>query len=313
MQVEQGEIIALLGESGSGKTTLLRVIGGFERPDNGSIEVGTVTVVGKQFVAPEKRNIGMVFQDYALFPHFNIAKNIAFGLAKMPGEQQQQRVAELLKLVGLSGYEKRYPHELSGGQQQRIAIARALASSPPLLLLDEPFSNLDESLKRKVRLEIKTIFKQSNTTAIFVTHDVNDALAVADRIAVIKEGELQQLDTPEALYETPKTPYVAQLMHNANVLECAVSNEQLITPLGTFAANGHTEKVQMVVYPQELEIVAQGGVAGTVKSCCFFANTYEIIATINDQELVLHAPQQHAPGSTINIAYQTSKPRIIHG
>lgn len=214
LHIEKGKTLALLGESGSGKTTLLRLLAGLEQLTEGKIRVHNTTVSAKTaqeniFVKPEKRKIGMFFQNYALFPHLNVAENIAYGLDKTT--DKATRIAEMLELVELQNYQKRYPHELSGGQQQRIALARALAPRPSLLLLDEPFSNLDEQLKLQVRKDIKTIIEQSQTTSILVTHDLQDALALADTLAVMRNGKIEQLGTAQELYQTPQTHYVATL------------------------------------------------------------------------------------------------------
>ncbi|MCX7695972.1 MAG: ABC transporter ATP-binding protein [Caloramator sp.] len=183
LEIEKGEIVALLGPSGSGKSTILRLISGLEIPNEGEIIVNNRVLYNKNiFIEPEKRGIGMVFQDYALFPHMTVEKNILFGIEKINKEEKQRILDEVLELVDMKEYKKRYPHELSGGQQQRVAIARALAPKPSLLLLDEPFSNLDADLKKRIRTEIKDILKKSNTTSIFVTHDIEDAKDVADRI-----------------------------------------------------------------------------------------------------------------------------------
>lgn len=223
-ELKKGELLGLLGPSGCGKTTLLRMIAGFEKPNNGTVELAGAFVSGNGFwVAPEKRHTGMVFQDYALFPHLTVADNIAFGLrSKKPRLNRitiGQRVREILNLVGLGGLEKRYPHELSGGQQQRIALGRALAPQPELILLDEPLSNLDVQVRERLRHEIRTILKSTNTAAIFVTHDQEEAMAIADTIGVMHSGNLEQLDTPENLYVQPESRFVAEFVTQANFVE----------------------------------------------------------------------------------------------
>lgn len=186
LKIEKGEIVALLGPSGSGKSTILRLISGLEVPSMGEIIVENRTLYNKDiFIEPEKRGIGMVFQDYALFPHMTVEKNVLFGVGNVDKKEKQRILDEVLELVDMKDFKKRYPHELSGGQQQRIAIARALAPKPSLILLDEPFSNLDANLRKKIRNEIKDILKKSHTTSIFVTHDIEDANDVADRIVNI--------------------------------------------------------------------------------------------------------------------------------
>ena len=237
LQINKGEIASLLGPSGCGKTTVLRAIAGFQSVQSGRIvlmqrEVSSPTV----HVPPERRKIGMVFQDYALFPHLDAAGNIGFGLHGLTAAERKQRVAELLELVGLAAYAHRSPHELSGGQQQRVALARALAPSPALLLMDEPFSNLDIALREKLAIEVRDLLKETGTTAIIVTHDQNEAFAVADRIAVLAEGRLQQWGTAMDLYHRPANPFVAGFI-GEGVMVTGTINAQgcLHNALGTFA------------------------------------------------------------------------------
>lgn len=211
--LKKGNILAVVGESGSGKTTLIRLIAGLETIDEGKIVINSNIVSSNSvFIEPQQRNIGMVFQDYALFPHFTIYKNIAYGLSKH--ENKEERVCEVLKLVGLSGMEKRYPHELSGGQQQRIALARALAPKPALLILDEPFSNLDVVMRNQLRKDILKILKKTTTTAIFVTHDIKDALEVSDEIIVLKNGIVLQQGKTIEIFNSPESSYVKLLFDN---------------------------------------------------------------------------------------------------
>ncbi len=212
-QLQAGEIGCLLGPSGCGKTTVLRCIAGFEHVAAGSIYIENKLIGSNAFHVPaEQRNIGMVFQDYALFPHLTVEANIAFGLRGANADTRRARVAELLKTVGLLGQERKYPHELSGGQQQRVALARALAPRPRLLLLDEPFSNLDVDLRERLALEVRAILKAEGTTAILVTHDQHEAFALADQIGVMSDGSIQQFDTPYNLYHRPVNRFVADFV-----------------------------------------------------------------------------------------------------
>ncbi|WP_179351304.1 ABC transporter ATP-binding protein [Winogradskyella vidalii] len=205
-----GDVCAIVGESGSGKTTLVRLIAGLERPDNGSILLADKVIASvNKFVQPEKRKIGLVFQEYALFPHLTILDNILYGISKL--KNKKVRAQEMLDLVGLSGMEKRYPHQLSGGQQQRVALARALAPKPSLLILDEPFSNLDAMLRMQLRNEVFDIIKKTGVTVLFVTHDTQDALSVADEILILQKGKVVQKDAAANLYVKPNTLYVASL------------------------------------------------------------------------------------------------------
>src|SRR5690554_2919066 len=218
--LNKGEILALVGESGSGKTTLLRLIAGLEHPDSGNMRLGGEIIVnGQKSLAANKRKTGMVFQDYALFPHLTIFGNVAFGLNGFNKKEIGQRVYETLELTGLKEDVKKYPHQLSGGQQQRVALARALAPRPMLLLMDEPFSNLDTILRDQVREEVRQIIKSVGITAILVTHDTKDAFSTADQIAVMHNGKLLQIDTPDALYNNPNSSYVAELFGKSNNLE----------------------------------------------------------------------------------------------
>lgn len=208
-----GEIGVLIGPSGCGKTTLLRAVAGLERASAGTIRLGDVLVSSPaQHVPAEARRIGMVFQDYALFPHLDVGRNVAFGIDQLPRAQRAARVAEVLGLVGLAGTERRFAHELSGGQQQRVALARALAPAPQLLLLDEPFSNLDVDLRERLAIEVRAILKAANATALFVTHDQLEAFAVGDRIGVMEDGALHQWDDAYTLYHRPATRFVADFI-----------------------------------------------------------------------------------------------------
>ena len=211
LSVEEGEILALLGPSGCGKTTALRLIAGLESPDTGTIEINGQVVDGPgTAVPPEKRQVGMVFQEYALFPHMNVKDNIAFGLPR--GPSRAERTREMVSLASLETLEGRMPHELSGGQQQRVALARALAPWPDVLLLDEPFSNLDSALRNQVRQETRDILKASGATAIFVTHSRDEAMVLGDKVAIMNVGRVEQVDTPERIYHAPATRYVARFM-----------------------------------------------------------------------------------------------------
>lgn len=214
--LEKGNILAIVGESGSGKTTLIRLITGLETLDQGTIILQGKTVASDTiFIAPEKRKVGMVFQDYALFPHLTVFENISYGISKLV--TKKERVNEVLSLVGLEGLENRYPHELSGGQQQRIALARALAPSPELLILDEPFCNLDVILRVQLREDISKIIKKTNTTAIFVTHDIKDALAISDDILVLQNGKIVQSGKTTAVTANPNNTYVKLLLASVHI------------------------------------------------------------------------------------------------
>jgi iron(III) transport system ATP-binding protein len=232
-----GDVLGLLGPSGCGKTTLLRIIAGFESPQTGTVEIAGQLVAGNgKWVPPEQRYVGMVFQDYALFPHFSVVENIAFGL-RFAKARRREQLTELLALVRLTGLENRYPHELSGGQQQRVALARALAPQPKLLLLDEPLSNLDVQVRLKLREEVLEILKAKGISGIFVTHDQQEALAIADQVAVMRQGSLEQLGTPEEIYNQPASRFVAEFVTQANFLPARRKGHLWETEIGCFALN----------------------------------------------------------------------------
>jgi iron(III) transport system ATP-binding protein len=243
LDLHQGEILGLLGPSGCGKTTLLRLIAGFEQPEEGTIELAGRKVAGAgSWVPPERRDVGMVFQDYALFPHLTVAQNVAFGLEqprrRLNPQKKQQLTHAAIARVGLTGLEQRYPHELSGGQQQRVALARALAPQPTLILLDEPLSNLDVQVRLRLRQEIRDILKSTGTSAIFVTHDQEEALSICDRVAVFYQGNLEQLGTPETLYHEPASRFVAEFVTQANFIPAYWNGQRWQTEIGLFSLNG---------------------------------------------------------------------------
>jgi iron(III) transport system ATP-binding protein len=256
LEVRKGEMLALLGPSGCGKTTLLRMIAGFERPDAGTIAVGDAVVAGPgAWTPPERRRVGMVFQDYALFPHLSVGDNVGFGLQR---EARGQRVAMLLALVDLCGLGDRYPHELSGGQQQRVALARALAPGPDVILLDEPWSNVDPQLRETLRHEVASVLRPLGVTGILVTHDREEAFTVADRIALVRDGAIVQVGTPEELYYEPATRWAAEFVGAGNVLPGEVAGDLVETTLGCFPARGACAPgaggVEVMVRPELLEL-----------------------------------------------------------
>jgi iron(III) transport system ATP-binding protein len=285
LEVDDGDIVAVLGPSGGGKTTLLRIIAGFEVPDEGSVAVRGTTVVssghsGRTMVPAERRRVGIVPQEGALFPHLDVGRNVAFGLPR--GPDAARRVAEVLELVGLPGIERVRPDQLSGGQQQRVALARALAPGPSLVMLDEPFSSLDAALRATVRDEVVSVLRSAGTTAVFVTHDQQEALSVADRVAVLIDGRIAQIGDPTSLYDRPASLAVATFVGEAEVItgrsmgdgtvECAVG---LVRSCGAGAATSGT--VDVVVRPEQLEIVRSpdhdpAAVTGTVRSRSFYGH-----------------------------------------
>jgi len=250
--VERGELVALLGPSGCGKTTLLRLIAGFERPDSGEIMLdGRLVASPRGVVPPERRRVGMVFQDYALFPHLSVAENIAFGV---PRRERRRRLPELLEVVDLEGYERRYPHELSGGQQQRVALARALAPAPSLVLLDEPWSNIDPLLRTAMRDDLAAILRQVGVTVVLVTHDREEAFSLADRIALMRHGTIVQSGSPEALYLQPTDRWAAEFVGAGNFMRGRVEGDLVDTLLGRFPVTGSygSADVDVLIRPELL-------------------------------------------------------------
>jgi len=264
LSVNEGELLTLLGPSGCGKTTTLRMIAGLEEPTEGSITIAGKTVTADAdgaFRKPEERDVGIVFQNYALFPHLNVAENIAFGLQEMDDVDADQRVAELLELVDLEAHEEKMPNQLSGGQQQRVALARSLAPEPDVLLLDEPFSNLDVRLRVEMREEVRRILKRAGVTAISVTHDQEEALSISDRVAIMNDGAIAQIGDPGEVFENPESRFVASFLGQASFLPARVTDDTLETGLGSFdpqLLNGPIEAydgamIDVLVRPDDLQ------------------------------------------------------------
>ncbi|KGN31147.1 ABC transporter [Knoellia sinensis KCTC 19936] len=278
LSVAQGEILALIGPSGCGKSTLLRLVAGLERPDQGTLRVGGEVVAGTasavpnspnssvghapvtraQWVPPEKRRVGLVFQEHALFPHLSVGDNIRFGLDGVRRTEQDARVREVLDLVHLPHVADRYPHELSGGEQQRIALARALAPRPAVVLMDEPFSSLDESLRARVRTDTVDILRATGTTAVLVTHDQTEALTVGDRIGVMRDGVIEQLGTPVQVFERPVSRFVASFMGDADFLPSSVDEHGLACELGLVTVQTDVADAEVVVRPHEVSLTLPG-------------------------------------------------------
>jgi iron(III) transport system ATP-binding protein len=262
LALDQGEILALLGPSGCGKTTLLRAIAGLQPVASGSILInGKVMNDAKQFVPSEKRGIGMIFQDYALFPHLTLAENVLFGV-KLKGAARLAKLSEMLALVKLEGLEQRYPHELSGGQQQRVSIARALAYEAQILLLDEPFSNIDAKVRQEMMQDIRSILKQRKVSAIFVTHSKDEAYAFADTLALFKQGSIVQAGRPEDLYARPNEAYVAEFMGAVNYFPVTVISANTVSsPFGDIHSTDELNKPvsyqgQLLLRPESIEFIS---------------------------------------------------------
>ncbi|MDQ3966457.1 MAG: ABC transporter ATP-binding protein [Actinomycetota bacterium] len=290
LELTKGKILALLGPSGCGKTTALRLLAGFEYPDAGEIEIAGRLTAGRGVnVPPEKRRVGMVFQDYALFPHLTVAKNIAYGLAGVRrGKKRNARVAEVLSLARLKGLEERMPHELSGGQQQRIALARALAPEPAIVLLDEPFSNLDATLRAEMRSEMREILRAADATAVFVTHDQAEALSIADEVALMFEGRIVQLAPPEELYHRPATREAASFVGEANFLPGMAERGRVLCELGDIPAVGdNTGEVEVMVRPEALALRASPEGEATVIGREFYGHDQLIKLRLDSGRMVL--------------------------
>ena len=262
LEVETGTLLALLGPSGCGKTTLLRLIAGLDRPHAGTIEVdGRVVESTAEHVPPERREVGLVFQEYALFPHLSVADNVAFGLSR--GPDRAGRVEEMLGQVGLDGLGTRMPHELSGGQQQRVALARALAPGPRLIMLDEPFSNLDPALREGVRREVRRVLRAAHATAIIVTHDQEEAMSLADEVAVMMDGRILQQVAPAELYRRPASRQVAEFVGDINVINGRAIGRAVVCDLGTISLlDDLYGPADVLIRPEALQLTEdQGGQA----------------------------------------------------
>jgi iron(III) transport system ATP-binding protein len=270
LSIEDGELMTLLGPSGCGKTTTLRLIAGLERPNGGTVRIDGEAVSGPEFVAPEQRDVGVVFQEFALFPHLTARENIAFGIQEWDKPDRETRVDELLELVGLKSHGEKHPEELSGGQQQRVALARSLAPEPSVLLLDEPFSNLDVDLRVEMREEVRSILKKAGVTAISVTHDQEEAMSISDRVAVMSEGRIEQVGTPEEVFQQPKSRFVAGFLGHASFVSGHVEDDCVETGVGCVPlerVNGLTEEyvgsqIDLMVRPDDVRAEpAEPGIA----------------------------------------------------
>lgn len=321
--VARGEVVCLLGPSGCGKTTTLRAIAGFAKPTGGSILIDGEDITK---TSPHQRNVGMVFQSYALFPHLNVAENIAFGLRSVgtPATDRQARVAELLQVVQLEEYGTRFPRELSGGQQQRVAFARALALRPSVLLLDEPFSNLDAQLRLRMREEVRSLIDRLGITTIFVTHDQEEALAIADRIVVMNRGVVEQEGSPHEIYESPRTRFVAEFIGRCNLLHGAVTDDGRHFRTGgdvLLPINGSHRKGPSVaaIRPEHLCVAATGDGAslrGQVVRAVYRGPSTYLYALVGGSEWLLEVPSVQArrlsPGAPVSLAVAPEHVQILH-
>lgn len=316
LELAHGDIGCLLGPSGCGKTTLLRVIAGLQEITRGEIRIGDTVVSRDDYtLETEQRNVGMVFQDFALFPHLTVRENIGFGIGRVPANERNRRIAELVRLTGLNGLESRYPHEISGGQQQRVALARALAPSPDVLLLDEPFSSLDRELRETLACEVRDILKAENVTAMLVTHDPFEAFAMADQVGVIHEGEILQWGDSYRLYHAPEHPFVARFIGQGDCLAGRLrAPDRLETPLGeiTLPRPLEGEYATLFVRPELLNVVEQGPIRARVLQRRFRGAFYLYDMALPDgSRLTIQSSRLLHPDETHPIALNLSEPPIV--
>ena len=321
LEIGQNEFVTLLGPSGCGKTTLLRCVGGFERPTSGEILYKGENIIP---LPPYKRAINTVFQRYALFPHLNVAQNVAFGpdLRGEDKQKTQEEVTRMLKMVGLAGYEKRKIAQLSGGQQQRVAIARALINKPSVLLLDEPLAALDLKLRREMQLELKRIQRESGITFVFVTHDQEEALTMSDRIAVMQSGRIQQLGTPEDIYNEPQNAFVADFIGDSNILPGMMLRDRLVRFLNhTFACVdtgfGENADVDIVLRPEDVKLKYENELeadtpVGVVESLLFKGVHYEMKVRCGETVLLVHSTHARPVGSRVKINVAPEDIQVMH-
>ncbi|MDI9893456.1 ABC transporter ATP-binding protein [Rhodococcus sp. IEGM 1381] len=284
LAVADGEFVALVGPSGSGKTTLLRTVAGFLKPTSGSISIGADVVASERLsTPPESRKLGMVFQQHALWPHRTVGRNVSYPLelAKVSKAERATKVADVLDLVGLPGLEKRDPATLSGGQRQRVALARALVSSPRALLLDEALSALDEPLRDRLRLELRSLTRAAGLTVVHVTHDRTEALALADRVVVLDQGTIAQIGTPEDVVRAPKSAFVARFLSDATLVDGTVAHGTFTSGSLTVASDSSGPGT-LAVLPTDIEIVPDGDISGTVTSSLFGRDASDVLVRSGD-------------------------------
>ncbi|ALR14707.1 MULTISPECIES: ABC transporter ATP-binding protein [Vibrio] len=312
LEVEQGQIVCLLGASGCGKTTLLKAVAGLLPLSSGQMSLNSLIIDdGENWLPPEQRNIGMIFQDYALFPHLTVAENIAFGLKNETAQQKLLKVEEMLGLVHLKGYGDRYPHQLSGGQQQRVAIARSLAYKPDLLLLDEPFSNIDTQVRHELIREIRKIFKQQGVTAIFVTHSREEAFAFSDKMAVMNNGIIEQYGTASELYYQPSSKFVADFLGGGSYLAATrVSQGEFETHLGVIEASAQQdiqlqEECALLLRPQHVQVQADEESAVKVLEQHFMGDHCRYVIDVNGDRLLATSVQALNVGDSVAVKIDT--------
>ncbi|MBL8090412.1 MAG: ABC transporter ATP-binding protein [Anaerolineales bacterium] len=295
-ELQNNEILALVGPSGCGKTTTLRLIAGLERPDSGSILLNGETVASQSvFIPPEKRGIGMVFQDHALFPHLTVFDNVAFGLRGKNQNDIRSIVGEMLHMVGLLSFSKRFPHELSGGERQRVALARALAPQPILVLMDEPFSSLDADLRTEVREHVRRILKTIQATVVFVTHDQDEALYMGDRLAVLQKGQLEQIGNPQEIFHESNTRFVAEFMGDSDFLKGKVMRDGIQTEIGLIKQQVDlplSTQVEIALRPDDIDFHIDGSGNSLIIER-FFRGPFNLYRLRLDSGQILHAFTEH--------------------
>ena len=336
LEVAQGEMLTLLGPSGCGKTTTLRCLAGLEKPDEGDIVIDGKPMLSQGFVPPAKRGIGMVFQNYAVWPHMKVYNNVVYGLKmqRIPGEEIRRRAAQVLDLVGLGGLEDRYPSQLSGGQQQRVALARALVRNPKVLLLDEPLSNLDAKLREKMRFEIKSLVQRMGITSVYVTHDQAEAMVISDRIAVMESGNVMQVGTPEEIYEKPANTFVADFIGTTNFVSGEIVevdpatgevvlhtdfNQTLRCRSGDLSQTAPGLKVNASIRPEDVELFAdatgnrENVFEGTIAHKAYLGNFLYFFVDVGDTMIRVQVAHYlpHKEGDQIHLYLNPEKSRIL--
>jgi len=313
LEVNQGEILTLLGPSGCGKTTTLRCIAGLEKPDEGDVIIDGQSMFARGFVPPSKREIGMVFQNYAVWPHMRVFDNVAYGLKikKLPKKVIKKKVGETLESLGLTGLEGRFPGQLSGGQQQRVALARALVGNPKVLLLDEPLSNLDAKLREKMRFEIKSLVRRMGITSVYVTHDQAEAMVISDRVSVMNAGDIVQVDTPEEIYKKPANRFVADFIGTTNFIVGEISEvvkerelvlvhtefgQKMLCKIPDPAMTSTNKKVNISIRPEDIELFKEpreGGdnlFKGTIMHRAYLGNFLYLFVNVDHTMIRVQAP-----------------------
>ncbi|QQK80885.1 ABC transporter ATP-binding protein [Salicibibacter cibi] len=323
INIERGELVSFIGPSGCGKTTLLRIIGGFHEQDSGSITLDQEKI---DHLSPDKRSTGMVFQNYALFPHMTVHQNVEYGLKthKILKNERQKRIKKALTQVQLDGYGDRKPSELSGGQQQRVAIARCLVLEPKVLLLDEPLSNLDANLRMMMREEIRRLKEELDLTIVFVTHDQEEALSISDRVIVLNQGEIQQLDEPSIVYNHPQNEFVAKFVGQANILKGSIKADQNTTyfhakqfkfPVKNIDVEDNSDEITIMIRPERLTIDLDAPLQGEVIRVVYNGNYVRYFVDLNNTEVMVDefnvSTNRYKKGDRVGIQFPVT-PHYIH-